>query len=119
MRYWFASFYGNSLHDSKKSYGRVFKVRESNKELIEKFEKIASRGYSYRWPDGWWIGVEFVKIDDDKTYKKIKKNLAGDLGYGWIIDNILDHGAPEDLDEKFMKKVVEGNEYYLQAGEVC
>ncbi len=119
MRYWFASFYGNTCQDSKKSYGRVFKVRESNKELIEKLEKIASRGYSYRWPDGWWIGIEFVKIDDGKTYNKIKKNLAGDLGYGWIIDNILDHGTPEDLDEKFMRKVVEGNEYYLQASEVC
>ena len=119
MRYWFASFYGNSLRDSKKSYGRVFKVRESNKELAEKLERIASRGYSYTWPDGWWIGIEFVPIEDEKTYRKIKKNLSGDLGYGWIIDNILDHGAPEDLDEKFMKKVVEGNEYYLQASEVC
>ena len=53
MRYWFASFYGNSLHDSKKSYGRVFKVRESNKELAEKLERLSERGYSYRWPDGW------------------------------------------------------------------
>lgn len=119
MRYWFASFYGNNLCDSKKSYGRVFKIRESNKEFAEKLERLSERGYSYRWPDGWWIGVEFVPLDDDKTYKKIKKNLAGDLGYGWIIDNILDHGTPEDLDEKFMKKVIEGNEYFLRASEVC
>lgn len=119
MRYWFASFYGNSCIDSKKSYGRVFKVRESRKDLIEKFERISARGYSYRWNDGYWIGVEFVKLDDEATYKKIKKNLSGDLGYGWIIDNILDHGAPEDLDEKFMRKVIEGNEYYLKTSEVC
>ena len=119
MRYWFASFYGNSLHDSKKPYGRLFKIRECRKDLVEKFEKIASRGYSYRWPDGWWIGIEFVPLDDEKTYKKILRNLAGDLGYGWIIDNIIDHGTPEDLDEKFMQKVIEGNEYYLKASEIC
>ena len=59
------------MHDSKKSYGRVFKVRESNKELAEKLERLSERGYAYTWPDGWWIGVEFVKLDDDKTYKKI------------------------------------------------
>lgn len=118
MRYWFASFYGNTCQDHKKSYGRVFKVRESRKDLIEKLEKIASRGYSYCWPDGWWIGIEFVPLEDEKTYRKIKKNLSGELGYGWMIDNILDHGAPEDLDEKFMRKVVEGNEYHLQASSI-
>lgn len=119
MRYWLVNFYGNCCHNGEKSYGRVFKIRESNKDLVEKFERLAKRGYSYRWPDGWWVGVEFVPIEDEKTYQKIKKNLFGDLGYGWIIDNILDHGTPEDLDEKFMKKVIEGNEYFLRASEVC
>ena len=75
MRYWFASFYGNTCQDSKKSYGRVFKIRESRKDLIAKLESISERGYSYSWSDGWWIGIEFVPLEDEKTYRKIKKNL--------------------------------------------
>ena len=43
MRYWFASFYGNTVRDDKKSYGRVFKIRESRKYLIAKFESISER----------------------------------------------------------------------------
>lgn len=115
MKYWLASMYGNSCRDDKRVFGRLFKVPERNKDLIEKLEKISTRGYSYNWPDGWWIGIEFIKLDSEKAFRKIKKNLAGDLGYGWMIDNILDHGSPEELDEKFMRKVIEGNEYYLQA----
>lgn len=118
MKYWFTSFYGNSYHANKKSYGRLFRIREFQKDLIEKFEKIAERGYSYHWLDGWWIGVEFVPIENEKSYKKIKKNIVRDLGYDRIIYNILDHGTLENLDEKFMKKVIEGNEYYFQVSEV-
>lgn len=118
MRYWFASFYGNSLHESKKSYGRVFKIREAREDTIEKFEKLSKRSYSYRWPDGWWIGVEFIELDNEKTYRKIKKNLCGELGYSWIIDNIIDHGTPEDLDDEFMRKVIEGDERYIAASEI-
>lgn len=114
MRYWLASFYGNCCEHGRNNYGRVFKIHERNKERIARFEEISKKGYSYRWPDGWWIGVEFVPLTS-REYEKVKKNLFGELGYSWIIDNILDHGTPEDLDEKFMQKVIEGNEYYLQA----
>ena len=118
MRYWFASFYGDCCRNDKGSYGRVFKIRETRKETIEKFEKLSKRSYSYRWPDGWWVGVEFIELDSEKTYRKIKKNLYGDLGYSWIKDNIIDHGTPEDLDDEFMRKVIEGDERYIAASEI-
>lgn len=108
MKYWFASFYRNGLHDSKKSYGRIFKVRESNKELAEKLERLSKRGYFYRWPDGWWVGIQFKKIDSEKEYKKLKKKVCGDLGYGWMIDNIIDHGSPRDVDVEYMNEVLRG-----------
>lgn len=120
MKYWLASFYGSGLKASSRDrhsriYGKVFRIYESEKETIAKFEKLAKKKYSYRWPDGWWIGVEFSKLLSASEYNKTKRLIAGDLGYSWIIDNIIDHGTTDDLDENFIRKAVEGNEEYLQS----
>lgn len=108
MRYYFARMYGNSVQDSLKVYGRVFKVSERCKDRIALLEKKVGNHYSYHFDDGWWVGIEFKKLDDEKAFRKIKKAKLGDLGYGWMIDNILDHNSPKDLDSKFMLEVLDG-----------
>lgn len=110
MRYYFAKMYGNSVQDplNLKVYGRVFKVRENCKDRIALLEKKVGRSYSYYFDDGWWVGIEFKNLDDEKAFRKIKKAKPWDLGYGWMIDNILDHDSPRDLDSKFMLEVLDG-----------
>ena len=99
--------YGNSCQD-RKVYGRLFKVPERSKERIELLEKRSARHYQFHWPDGWWIGVKIEKLENEKHYRSLKKNLLGDLGYGWMIDNILEHDSCKDLDEEYLREVLEG-----------
>ena len=72
------------------------------------FQKRSARHYQFHWPDGWWIGIKIEKLENEKHYRSLKKNLLGDLGYGWMIDNILEHDSCKDLDEEYLREVLEG-----------
>lgn len=50
-----------------------------------------SRGFYYRWEDGWGANVQ-MEITNSKSASDRRKKSAGFCGYEWMIDSILKHG---------------------------
>jgi len=58
---------------------------------------VGNHGYS--WPDGWYANINVREVDAAEA-RRLRAKSQGFFGYGWMVDNLLDHGTTGDKQEE-------------------
>jgi len=67
------------------------------KEFAE--EILDGSPYRYDFGDGWAASVSVREVDGVEA-RKLRRASAGFCGYGWMVDEIMEHGRILRLDER-------------------
>lgn len=78
-----------------KLYYIIRKLRDTSQFLKD---GKTENSFHYSWNDGWGANVS-VEIVDGKEAAKRRKISSGFCNYGWMVNNIIDHGSPKMKDE--------------------
>lgn len=67
------------------------------KEFVD--EILDGSPYRYDFGDGWAASISVREVDGVEA-RKLRRATAGFCGYGWMVDEIMEHGRILRLDER-------------------
>jgi hypothetical protein len=75
------------------SFGRGAKAQDREAAVV------AASPFYYAFGDGWAASIE-VEVVDSTEARKLRRKSAGFCGYGWMVDEIIEHGRILTLAER-------------------
>jgi hypothetical protein len=86
------------MSDASRGDGRNYVIVKplNGKTIARLFGDSGKASWSHFWPDGWCAVIEGRIVPKGERLRK----SDGFSGYGWMVDNIIDHGSTESPAER-------------------